>query len=75
MNLQTITNMANAVRRVSNFLQDGYTIRVQSISATLCFWKLIHSNGSVITLTVHPTLDLMLQKTNNKIVYYGSIQS
>lgn len=65
-----------AFERVLSLCRDGYYIRVKSVGDNLLFWKLLHrTNGNCVTITVIPSTNQMIQKSNGKIVYYGTIQS
>lgn len=65
-----------AFDRILSLVRDGYYIRVKSVGDNLLFWKLLHrTNRNCITITVIPSLDKMIQKSNGKVVYYGKIQA
>lgn len=64
-----------ALNRIASLQNDGYIVMVDHQTATSIFSKLRHrSNGNVVKLTCDLEHGTMVQVTNGKVVYSGSIQ-
>lgn len=60
--------------RYSSMLEDGYMEMVYTDMTNFIFAKIRHrSNGNIVTFTVFPSRNRMMQKSNGRVVYDGVI--
>ena len=77
MMVSTATKIFRIIdQRIRSLVDDGY-IEVSYTDMTyFIFAKLRHrTNGNVVTITAYPHMDKMVQKTNGKVTYSGTIQA
>lgn len=63
-------------QRVRSLVDDGYQVRVHSQLLEYEFFRLVHSyNGNCLVIRVWHHLNRMVQETNGKLTYSGTIQA
>lgn len=75
-----VTTSAKIIRiigqRIRSLVDDGYIEVIYTDMTYYIFAKLRHrANGNVVTITAYPHMDRMIQKTNGKVTYSGTIQA
>lgn len=63
-------------QRIQSLVDDGYIEISYTDMTYFIFAKLRHkTNGNVVTINANPHSNKMVQKTNGKVTYSGTIQA